>query len=249
MNKNTLRNLALMLAAFGIAASVALAGQVTFPSTFPFTAGTPIRAAEVNGALNAVKSAVDDNHARLGTLEARVAALGDGGLSLPVSSTLSAAAPGTIGLEISAATGKTAIRGTGRAGVVGETSEVGGVGVKASNLSGSAGTALEVAGGLKVSGAMPPAFVHVATAANSSDNFTCIDNPLTNGRPTALVFAIPNFNPSGASGGVYLNSPIGVFYGTLSALPLAFDKWCIFSQNTTTPVPNNAAFNVLVFNQ
>ncbi|HEY0685376.1 MAG TPA: hypothetical protein VGD45_23770 [Steroidobacter sp.] len=40
-----------------------------------FTAGTPARAAEVNGNFNAVKTAVDDNHARIGTLQSGATAL------------------------------------------------------------------------------------------------------------------------------------------------------------------------------
>lgn len=74
MNK-TLRNLGIMLVAFCVAAGVTLAGQVTFPSTFPFMQNTPIRAAEVNSAFTAVKGAVDDNHTRLVAAEAALAAL------------------------------------------------------------------------------------------------------------------------------------------------------------------------------
>lgn len=74
MNK-TLRNLGIMLVAFCVAAGVTLAGQVTFPSTFPFMQNTPIRAAEVNAAFTAVKGAVDDNHTRLTAAEAALTAL------------------------------------------------------------------------------------------------------------------------------------------------------------------------------
>src|SRR5688500_16297129 len=45
----------------------ATASEVTGLVTF--TSGTPARAAEVNGNFNAVKSAVDDNHARIIELE------------------------------------------------------------------------------------------------------------------------------------------------------------------------------------
>lgn len=65
---------AVLLTVFGIPAGVALAGQVTFTAGFPFTAGTTIRAADVNGALSAVKAAVDDNAARIAALEAAAAA-------------------------------------------------------------------------------------------------------------------------------------------------------------------------------
>lgn len=48
-------------------ASLASAGEVTGLTTF--TAGTPAKAAEVNGNFTAVKAAVDDNHARLTAAE------------------------------------------------------------------------------------------------------------------------------------------------------------------------------------
>lgn len=70
---------------------------------------------------------------------------------------------------------------------------------------GSGGTALEIASGaIRVPGAgantHTPAFVHVATAGNSSfcDNTGCycretvIDHPMTNGRPDAILFVTIN---------------------------------------------------------
>lgn len=56
----------------------ATAGEVT--GLVNFTAGTPARAAEVNGNFNAVKTAVDDNHARIGALQDAIGRLmyGDG---------------------------------------------------------------------------------------------------------------------------------------------------------------------------
>lgn len=52
----------------------ALAGGVTGPTTF--TAGTPAKASEVNGNFSAVKTAIDDNDARLTTIENKIAAAG-----------------------------------------------------------------------------------------------------------------------------------------------------------------------------
>lgn len=60
--------LTLMSAFFVLASSQAYASDVTLPNTF--TAGTPARAAEVNGNFTAVKTAVDDNNARLTAVEA-----------------------------------------------------------------------------------------------------------------------------------------------------------------------------------
>jgi hypothetical protein len=83
-------------------------------------------------------------------------------------------------------------------------------------------------------------FVHTATAGNSSDNSTYIDNALTNGHPNAIVFVTPNWNPGGV-GSTYANFPIGVYYDGLAS------KWAIFNQNgILSSMPLNAAFNVLV---
>jgi hypothetical protein len=57
----------LLIGAFYFAlTNLTLAGSVTLPNTF--TAGTPARASEVNANFSAIKSAVDDNDARINTL-------------------------------------------------------------------------------------------------------------------------------------------------------------------------------------
>lgn len=80
------------------------------------------------------------------------------------------------------------------------------------------------------------AFVHRATAGNTSGHITTVDHPLTNDDPYAPVFVTPNWNPGG-SGGTYNNHSIGVYYAT--------GRWRVFNQNFGA-MPNNAAFNVLV---
>ena len=114
-----------------------------------------------------------------------------------------------------------------------------GTGVYASSQTGAA---LDIEGPIRVTGARSPAFVHQATAANRQDNFTCMDNPLTNNRSNAILIITQNFGSSG----VYNNRPVGVFYSTGAAFT---NKWCIFNQDTTAPIPLNASFNVLVFQQ
>ncbi len=90
---------------------------------------------------------------------------------------------------------------------------------------------------------IPPAsslgvqFVHVATAANITSNWTTIDHPLTNGKPNAIILVTPNWNPGGA-GGIYDKHPIGVWY--------VGSKWAIFNQDLVA-IPVFAAFNVYVF--
>jgi hypothetical protein len=81
-------------------------------------------------------------------------------------------------------------------------------------------------------------FVHQATAANISGNYTVIDHPLINGNPNAIVFVTQNWNP-GNVGGTYNNHNIGIWYSSSQ------QKWAIFNQDLAA-MPVNAAFNVLV---
>jgi len=83
-------------------------------------------------------------------------------------------------------------------------------------------------------------FVHKATSANIFLNYSLIDHPLSNADPNAIVFVTPNWNPGGSSSGIYNNQNIGVWYS------LTNQKWSVFNQNTTAPMPNDAAFNVLI---
>jgi len=81
-------------------------------------------------------------------------------------------------------------------------------------------------------------FVHTTTAGNRVNDYTMIDNALTNGHPNAIVFATQNYNPGGA-GGMDDNHNIGMWY--------TGSQWAIFNQDSVT-MPVNAAFNVLVPN-
>jgi hypothetical protein len=84
----------------------------------------------------------------------------------------------------------------------------------------------------------PNVFVHTATAGNSTDDYTVIDNPLTNGHPKAMVLVTSNANPGGGLG-TFDSHPIGVYYTA--------GQWTILSQDHAA-IPVNAAFNVLVYN-
>jgi len=81
---------------------------------------------------------------------------------------------------------------------------------------------------------VPPAnsFVVTATALNSEANHLHIDNPLTNGNRSALVFVSPHdhFGISDKNVGVYWDGA----------------GWAIFNENTSDAMPLNVAFNVFV---
>ena len=103
------------------------------------------------------------------------------------------------------------------------------------------GPALTIgSGAIHVSGAgintSTAAFIHVATAANISANYTIIHNSLCDGDPNAILLVTPNLSPQGALA-VYNNHPIGVWYNG--------SNWTIFEQDVAG-VPVNAAFNVLI---
>jgi len=79
MGEHTLKNNLVFAAGLTAGVLVALsatllASQVTGLMTF--TSGTPARAADVNGNFTAVKTAVDDNNARIAALEAKLAKFG-----------------------------------------------------------------------------------------------------------------------------------------------------------------------------
>jgi serine/threonine protein kinase len=80
-------------------------------------------------------------------------------------------------------------------------------------------------------------FVQVASARNSTDNYTVIDHPLTNGNPNAIVMVTQNWNPGGGKG-TYNNHPVGVWY-TPSG------NWSIFNEDRA-PMTPQVSFNVQV---
>jgi hypothetical protein len=82
------------------------------------------------------------------------------------------------------------------------------------------------------------AFVQKATTANSTGDWTTIDNPATNNNPNALLLVTSIWNPGG-TGGIYDNHNIGVWYYN--------GKWAVFNEDATA-IPTGAAFNVLVLN-
>ena len=80
-------------------------------------------------------------------------------------------------------------------------------------------------------------FIHIATASNSTGNWTTIDNPNTNSNPTAKLFITHNLDASGS--GVYNDHVSGLWYNGTS--------WTIFNEDAgMVPIIENSAYNVLV---
>jgi hypothetical protein len=85
-------------------------------------------------------------------------------------------------------------------------------------------------------------FTHIASAANSSQNYTFIDNAATNGNPNAFVIVTPNRSPPGGTTQFYYGS-ISISYSGTGAS----GKWTILhDKGPTEPIVVGEAFNVLV---
>lgn len=120
------------------------------------------------------------------------------------------------------------------AGMYGYALNATGPAVKA-EAAGTATTALEIKNGaLKVSGANRTVFQHVATAGNTTSNETIIPNTTLANAATDLLIITAYWD------GVYINSPIGVYFSS--------GNWRIFRQDLAA-MPLNAKFNVLVVKQ
>lgn len=156
--------------------------------------------------------------------------------------------PGVMGVTEASVLGAAGVSGVASstfglaAGVRGQTDSPDASGVVAigGGTSGN-GAALEISNGaIKVTGAgfatTTPAFVHTASAGNSALNYTCIDHPLTNDDPDAILLVTQRW------AGVYNNHPIGVFFRE----QIGPDQWCIFNEDGSSAIPAGALFNVLI---
>lgn len=86
------------------------------------------------------------------------------------------------------------------------------------------------------SGSGASIYVHTATSANTSGDYTLLDNPVTNNNPNALVFITANWNPGGSYGG-FDGRNAGVWYDARAG------KWGIFNEDGSS-MPTGASFNV-----
>lgn len=85
------------------------------------------------------------------------------------------------------------------------------------------------------SGCCAVVYTHIATATNTTANWTELDNKDTNNNPKAFVIVTPN--RSSSPGHVVDNHPVGVWYDGMAG------KWAIFNQDRAA-MPVGAAFNV-----
>ena len=125
-------------------------------------------------------------------------------------------------------------------GVIGASFSSTAAGVLAGSVPGA--VALELGnGGIKVSGTVRPAFVHVTSAANTTANYTILDHPLLNDRPGALIFITHDWGGVAGAPSTYWAEPTGVYYSG--------GRWRIFDENFGTMPNGGLRFNVLVISQ
>jgi hypothetical protein len=79
-----------------------------------------------------------------------------------------------------------------------------------------------------------PAYVHKATAGNSSFDYTVLDNPYTNGQPNEVLMVTSFWNSPQGSAGVWNNHNIGVWYNG--------SQWTIFNEDGSA-IPVGASFS------
>jgi hypothetical protein len=82
------------------------------------------------------------------------------------------------------------------------------------------------------------AFVHRATAENTAEDETYLNDPFTNADPDVPPSVTQNWNPGG-EGGTYNDHPVGVRYGAEAR------QWVVFNEDGAQ-MPEGAAFNVTV---
>jgi hypothetical protein len=81
-------------------------------------------------------------------------------------------------------------------------------------------------------------FVHRAGVLNTANNYTYLDNKLTNGEPDAVLSVTQNWNPGGGTG-VYNDHPVDTVYDA------KLKKWAVLNRDGK-PMPKGASFNIAV---
>jgi len=78
-----------------------------------------------------------------------------------------------------------------------------------------------------------------ATTTSVAGRATLVSDPAASGKPAALLFVTPDYNPGGKGGTTSL-SPTSVSYDTPKGV------WAVVDENGT-PVPLHSAYNLLIF--
>lgn len=158
---------------------------------------------------------------------------------------------GSIGRSISGGTG------TSGFGVLAENYNISGIAGAFRNYGGTTGKALQTSGPVQLTGigegddkvltsdasgnatwqAKPIAFVHKATAANTSLHITTLSYPSP--LQTDMIIVTHNYNPVGGPSN-YFDHPVGVYW--------IGNAWTIYSDDHVTPIVNTT-WNVMVIRQ
>jgi hypothetical protein len=135
-------------------------------------------------------------------------------------------------------TGMIGVQGSGGAGVQGTGTQIGVIATGPVGVAATGTTAaIELNGAIKVTGQNKAAFVHTVTTTTNLES--CIDNPMSNNDPNAIVMfthRLTQRNP------IFYNTPAAVYYNTQQ------QQWCITSENATNMVTGKQ-FNILVIKQ
>lgn len=129
-------------------------------------------------------------------------------------------------------------------GVLGSSAGPGAGVVASHNGVATSGPALQIDGGIKVSGSSRAAFVHTAT---EGIYYTVIDHPLANGQPNAMLFVTERAAIiAGPSGPIMVccgaNGSFGVGYNEF------ISKWMIMADDGQA-IASGTQFNILVIHQ
>jgi hypothetical protein len=78
-------------------------------------------------------------------------------------------------------------------------------------------------------------FTHTVTVANSSGNWSDIDNPVLNNNASAIFFITKTWD-----NGVYDTAHVGIWYDAFTS------KWAVYNEDATNPLQINSTYNIFI---